>query len=59
MTLEQACAAILGKEAAEAIIADQGVRWCAVAAIAAAKTSDPMPALNRLRSYLKEIRDAS
>lgn len=56
MTLEQACAAVLGKKAAEAIIKDQGLAWCAVAAIAAAKTSDPPQALKALRSYLDQQR---
>lgn len=56
MTLREACVAILGKSAAEAIIADQGINWCAVAAIAAAKTSDPVPAIKRLRKYLDEIK---
>ena len=56
MTLTEACQTILGKNAADAIIADQGERWAAVAAIAAAKTSDPQPALERLRDYLAECR---
>lgn len=57
MTIEQACAAVLGKNAAEAIIDDQGLAWCAVAAIAAAKTSDPEPALKALRGYLYQQRN--
>lgn len=56
MTLEQACQTILGKEAADAIIADQGLRWAATAAVAAARTSDPQPALVVLRDYLNEIK---
>lgn len=56
MTLTEACQTILGKDAANAIIADQGERWAVVAAIAAARTSDSAPALERLRDYLRELR---
>jgi hypothetical protein len=56
MTLEEACATVLGKDAADSIIADQGVLWCAVAAIAAARTSHPRPALEALRDYLAKVK---
>jgi leucyl aminopeptidase len=56
MTLTEACRTILGKETADAIIADQGELWAAVAAIAAAKTSHPLPALERLREHLRQCR---
>ncbi len=56
MTLEEACRAVLGRGAADAIIADMGMHWCVVAAVAAAKTSHPKPALDALRSRLDEIR---
>lgn len=36
MTIEQAVASILGDDAAKAIIADMGLRWGVVAAMAAA-----------------------
>jgi hypothetical protein len=56
MTLTEACRTILGKRAADAIIADQGEHWAAVAAIAAAKTSHPAPALERLREHLRQCK---
>lgn len=33
MTIEEACAAIMGKEMADAIIDDMGISWCVVAAV--------------------------
>lgn len=56
MTLEDACRTVLGKRAADAIIADQGLHWCFVAAVAAAKTSHPREALDVIKERLQEIR---
>jgi hypothetical protein len=51
MSIEQACAAILGTEAAGAILRDQGVRWAVVAAMAVAKRSDDPDALDAINRY--------
>lgn len=45
MTIEEACAEILGAQIAHAIITTQGVRWAVVAAMADARTSDNPAAL--------------
>lgn len=56
MTLEDACRTILGKRAADAIIADKGLHWCFVAAVAAAQNDHPKAALAAIQTRLDEIR---
>lgn len=51
ISLETACERILGKRAAQAIIADQGIRWAIVAATAKALTTDDAEAIAELRHY--------
>jgi hypothetical protein len=59
MNLEEACRAVLGRAVANAIIADMGMHWCVLTAVAAAKMSHPRPALDALRTRLDEIRRAN
>lgn len=54
MTIEEACASIMGEKLAAAIIADQGIRWCIVAAVAQATTADDPVALHTIRAYMAE-----
>lgn len=50
MSTEEACYSILGAELAHAIIADQGLSWAVVAAMAEATTDDNPEAIAALRS---------
>lgn len=56
MTLEDACRSVLGTRAADAIIADQGLHWCFVVAVAAAQKDHPKNAIAALKARLDEIR---
>lgn len=51
MTIDEACSAILGDEAATAITLDMGIHWAVVAAMAAAKTGHDPRALAAIRDY--------
>jgi len=51
MTIEQALFSILGDEAAHAIIADQGIHWAVVAAMAVATTADDPRAIKAIREW--------
>jgi hypothetical protein len=51
MTIEQACASIMGKKLSNSIIADQGIAWCVVAAMAQATTADDPVALHTIRAW--------
>jgi hypothetical protein len=53
MTITEACVAILGHDAAAAIIRNQGIRWAVVAAMAVARTSDDPSALEAIDRYNK------
>ncbi len=57
MTLEEAVFAILGDETGHAIIADMGVHWAVVAAVAAATTSDDPKAIATIREWKREGAD--
>lgn len=50
MTIEEAVHSILGGEVAHAIIADMGVHWAVVAAVAKATTADDPEAIETLRN---------
>jgi hypothetical protein len=39
MNIREACERVLGKELAASIIADMGINWCVIAAMAEAKVS--------------------
>ena len=52
MTPSDACRQILGCKTADAIIADQGVHWAVVAAMAAATTRHDLTAVEALREYV-------
>jgi len=59
MTIEEACASILGPETAHAIILGQGIQWAVVAAMAAATTDDDpeaLAAIDRHRAQKREER---
>lgn len=58
MTIDEACCAILGDEAATSITLDMGIRWTVVAAMAAAKTSDDPEALAAIRRHNAQQRHA-
>lgn len=49
--IEQAVFTILGDEAGHAIIADMGIHWAVVAAMAAATTADDPKALAAIREW--------
>ncbi len=51
LTIEEACASILGDELAHSIIMDMGVHWAVVAAMADARTSDDPAALAAIRAH--------
>lgn len=53
MTIEDACARIIGRDLAQAIIRSQGINWCVVAAMAEARTSDDPTALYTIRQWNK------
>jgi hypothetical protein len=53
MSVRDACVSIMGRELADAIIADQGLHWCVVAAVAGARTTDDPEALAVLREEIK------
>ena len=54
MSTETACHIILGDSIAYAIIANQGVHWAVVAAMAAATKDQDPRALQALRDWVKE-----
>jgi hypothetical protein len=45
MNIREACASIMGEKLALAIIADQGIHWAVVAAMAEATTDDDPAAI--------------
>ena len=51
MNIREACASIMGEELARTIIADQGIYWAVVAAMAEAKTSDDPAALAAINAW--------
>ena len=51
MSIEGAVFSILGDEAGHAIIADMGIRWGIVAAMAAATTADDPAAITAIRCW--------
>lgn len=57
MTLDDACRSVLGRAAADAIIADRGLHWAAVAAIAAAKNFHDPYAIAALSAHLKSVKE--
>lgn len=57
MSIEQACRIILGNKLAAAIIADQGIHWAVVAAMAQAKTNDDPRALQSIRDWCSRQSD--
>lgn len=59
MTIEQACFEILGDEAGHAIIADMGVNWAVVAAMAAATTNDSKDAIDTIRQWTRAQQDTT
>jgi hypothetical protein len=59
MTIEDAVASILGKQAAKAIIRDQGIHWAVIGAMAAAAPgtkNDPM-AIATINAWNAEQKD--
>lgn len=56
MSLEDACAAILGDEAAAAVMLDMGLQWTVVAAMAAARPSDDPAALAAIDKHIGKER---
>jgi Trk K+ transport system NAD-binding subunit len=54
MSIEEACHAILGDQAAHGIITEQGIHWAVVAAMAAATTNDDPQALAAIRRHNAE-----
>ena len=54
MTIQEACASIMGRKLAEAITNDQGIHWCVVAAMAEARVSDDPRALATLRKWVAD-----
>lgn len=52
MSLETACSRIMGDELAVKMIADMGLRWTIVAAVAEARKSDDPEALAELTKYI-------
>lgn len=54
MNIREAVSAIIGDKAARAIIADQGLHWAVIAAMAAAKTSDDPRAIAAIRAWNAE-----
>jgi hypothetical protein len=55
MNIQEACAAIMGDRLANAIIADRGLHWCVVAAMAQATTADNPTALRVIREWRPEV----
>jgi hypothetical protein len=51
MAIEEAIFSILGDEAGHAIIADMGLHWAIVAAVAKATTADDPRAIAAIREY--------
>lgn len=59
MSIEEAVFAILGDEAAHGIIADAGLHWAVVAAMAAATTADDPVAISTIRTWNRAQKEAS
>lgn len=57
MTIETACALIMGDELAHSIITDMGLHWAVVAAMAEAKTTDDPEAIRTLREYVRHQKE--
>jgi len=51
MNIREAISAIIGAKLAQAIIADQGIHWAVVAAMAEATTSDDPQVLQTIRIW--------
>ncbi len=54
MNIREACCSIMGEKLARTIIADQGIHWAVVAAMAEAKTSDNPAALAAIDTWRAE-----
>lgn len=59
MSIEEAVHAILGDQAASGIIADMGIHWAVVSAMAAATTADDPAALQAINDWNKQQRTSS
>lgn len=57
MTIEDACAAIMGRDLADKIIVDQGLPWAVVAAMCQATTDDDPEALAAINKWNESQRD--
>lgn len=58
MTIEEAVAAIIGKDLADSIISDMGVHWAVVAAMTEARTTDDPEAISTINSWVEEKKAA-
>ena len=58
MTIEEAVSAIIGKDLAESIIADNGIDWAVAAAMTEAKTTDDPEAISTIKFWVKERTEA-
>lgn len=54
MNIEEACRIILGNKIAAAVIAEQGVHWAVVAAMAKAVNGDDQRAIKAIRDWSDE-----
>ncbi|MBZ9973463.1 hypothetical protein LB517_27930 [Mesorhizobium sp. BR1-1-12] len=59
LSIEEACRVILGNKLAASIIADQGIHWAVVAAMAQATTGDDRRALKAIRDWNAEQKRGS
>ena len=51
MNIREACTSIMGEKLARAVIADQGIHWAVVAAMAEAKISDDPAAIAAIDAW--------
>jgi len=57
VNIREAVESIIGERLAAAIIADQGIHWAVVAAMAEAETSDNPRAIAAIRAWRAEQKD--
>ena len=54
MNIREACSSIMGKSLARSIIADMGVNWAVVAAMAEATVEDDAVAIQTIRAWVAQ-----
>ena len=58
MNIREAVASIIGDKLARSIIADQGIHWAVVAAVAESRTSHDPAALAAIKAWLAQPKES-